>query len=250
MGRTVRRRGGHGVGEVTRHSAKSCTPRSHITPGQRAGLQRWSRYAHETAPVNDLFTHVQAALAGGYAIERELGRGGMATVYLAQDLKHGRPVAIKVLRPELAAALGAERFLREIEIAARLTHPHILPLHDSGEANGFLYYVMPYLEGESLRDRLNREPQLPVEEAVRIAREVASALSYAHSHDVVHRDIKPENILLSGGEAVVAGFGIARPIVAAGLGELTDPRLTLGPPGYISPEQATAGAHIDGRAET
>jgi len=159
---------------------------------------------------------LQAALVARYALDRELGHGGMATVYLAQDLKHGRPVAIKVLRPELAAALGAERFLREIEIAARLTHPHILPLHDSGEANGFLYYVMPYLEGESLRDRLNREPQLPVEEAVRIAREVASALSYAHSHDVVHRDIKPENILLSGGEAVVADFGIARAIVAAG----------------------------------
>ena len=193
---------------------------------------------------------LQAALVARYALDRELGHGGMATVYLAQDLKHGRPVAIKVLRPELAAALGAERFLREIEIAARLTHPHILPLHDSGEANGFLYYVMPYLEGESLRDRLNREPQLPVEEAVRIAREVASALSYAHSHDVVHRDIKPENILLSGGEAVVADFGIARAIVAAGTEKLTDTGLAVGTPGYMSPEQATAEAHIDGRADT
>ena len=193
---------------------------------------------------------LQAALVARYALDRELGHGGMATVYLAQDLKHGRPVAIKVLRPELAAALGAERFLREIEIAARLTHPHILPLHDSGEANGFLYYVMPYLEGESLRDRLNREAQLPVEEAVRIAREVASALSYAHSHDVVHRDIKPENILLSGGEAVVADFGIARAIVAAGTEKLTDTGLAVGTPGYMSPEQATAEAHIDGRADT
>ena len=193
---------------------------------------------------------LQAALVARYALDRELGHGGMATVYLAQDLKHGRPVAIKVLRPELAAALGAERFLREIEIAARLTHPHILPLHDSGEANGFLYYVMPYLEGESLRDRLNREPQLPVEEAVRIGREVASALSYAHSHDVVHRDIKPENILLSGGEAVVADFGIARAIVAAGTEKLTDTGLAVGTPGYMSPEQATAEAHIDGRADT
>ena len=193
---------------------------------------------------------LQAALVARYALDRELGHGGMATVYLAQDLKHGRPVAIKVLRPELAAALGAERFLREIEIAARLTHPHILPLHDSGEANGFLYYVMPYLEGESLRDRLNREPQLPVEEAVRIAREVASALSYAHSHDVVHRDIKPENILLSGGEAVVADFGIARAIVAAGTEKLTDTGLAVGTPGYMSPEQATAEVHIDGRADT
>ena len=157
---------------------------------------------------------------------------------------------MKVLRPELAAALGAERFLREIEIAARLTHPHILSLHDSGEANGFLYYVMPYLEGESLRDRLNREAQLPVEEAVRIAREVASALSYAHSHDVVHRDIKPENILLSGGEAVVADFGIARALVAAGADKLTDTGLAVGTPGYMSPEQAMAEPRIDGRADT
>jgi serine/threonine protein kinase len=158
-------------------------------------------------------------------------------------------VAIKVLRPELAAALGAERFLREIEIAARLTHPHILALHDSGEANGFLYYVMPYLEGESLRDRLKREAQLPVEEAVRIAREVASALSYAHSQDVVHRDIKPENVLLSGGEAVVADFGIARALAAAGAEKLTDTGLAVGTPGYMSPEQATAEQHIDGRAD-
>src|SRR5437879_12002041 len=134
----------------------------------------------------------------------------MATVYLARDLKHGRRVAIKVLRPEIAAALGPERFLREIEVAARLTHPHVLPLHDSGEAAGFLFYVMPYIEGESLRDRLEREGQLPLEEAVRITRDVAGALSYAHSHDVVHRDIKPENILLSGGEAVVAELGVAR----------------------------------------
>jgi len=154
--------------------------------------------------VTDRFTHVQAALAGGYAIERELGRGGMATVYLAQDLKHRRPVAIKVLAPELAAAVGRERFLREIETAARLSHPHILPLHDSGEADGFLYYVMPYVAGESLRDRLNREQQLPIEDAVTIAGEVGTALSYAHSRDVVHRDVKPENILLSEGQAIVA----------------------------------------------
>jgi len=169
----------------------------------------------------ELLARLRGVLADRYAIDRELGHGGTATVYLAQDLKHGRSVAVKVLRPELAAALGAERFLREIEIAARLSNPHILPLHDSGEAAGFLYYVMPFVEGESLRDRLNREPQLPVEEAVRVAREVASALSYAHSHDVVHRDIKPENILLSGGEAVVADFGIARAIVAAGADKLT-----------------------------
>src|SRR5437899_8601320 len=176
----------------------------------------------------ELLPRLRAALADRYAIDRELGRGGTATVYLAQDLKHGRAVAVKVLRPELAAALGAERFLREIEIAARLTHPHILSLHDSGEANGFLYSVMPFVDGESLRDRLRREQQLPIEEAVRIAREVAAALSHAHAHDVVHRDIKPENILVSGGEAVVADFGIARAIVAAGAETLTDTGLAVG----------------------
>src|SRR5204863_3089273 len=197
----------------------------------------------------ELLARLRGALADRYATDRELGHGGMATVYLAQDLKHGRSVAIKVLRPELAAALGAERFLREIEIAARLTHPHILPLHDSGEAGGFLYYVMPFVEGESLRDRLKREPQLPVEEAVRIAREVATALSHAHGHDVVHRDIKPENILLSGGEAVVADFGIARAIVAAGAATLTDTGLTVGTPGYMSPEQATGAMQLDGRSD-
>src|SRR6266513_1937200 len=197
----------------------------------------------------ELLARLRGALADRYAIERELGHGGMATVYLAQDLKHGRAVAIKVLRPELAAALGAERFLREIEIAARLTHPHILPLHDSGEAKGFLYYVMPFVEGESLRDRLKREPQLPVEEAVRIAREVATALSYAHSQGVVHRDIKPENILVSGGEAVVADFGIARAIVAAGAATLTDTGLAVGTPGYMSPEQATGAMQLDGRSD-
>src|SRR6267378_4196272 len=197
----------------------------------------------------ELLPRLRAALADRYAIDRELGHGGTATVYLAHDLKHSRSVAIKVLRPELAAALGAERFLREIEIAARLTHPHILPLHDSGEAKGFLYYVMPFVDGESLRDRLRREQQLPVEEAVRIAREVATALSHAHSQDVVHRDIKPENILLSGGEAVVADFGIARAIVAAGAETLTDTGLAVGTPGYRSPEQATGAMQLDGRSD-
>src|SRR5437667_443612 len=197
----------------------------------------------------DPLARVQAALAGRYTIERELGRGGMATVYLAQDRKHHRQVAIKVLKPELAAALGPERFLREIDTAARLTHPHILPLHDSGEAAGLLYYVMPYVEGETLRDRLEREGQLPLEEAVRITREVASALSYAHSHDVVHRDIKPENILLSGGEAVVADFGIARAITAAARGQLTETGIAIGTPGYMSPEQATESERLDGRSD-
>src|SRR5205823_7352956 len=185
---------------------------------------------------------LRAALADRYALERELGRGGMATVYLARDLKHGRAVAIKVLRPEIAAALGPERFLREIEVAARLTHPHILPLHDSGEAAGFLYYVMPYIESESLRDRLEREGQLPLEEALRITREVASALASPP-------DIKPENILLSGGEAVVADFGIARAITQAGGRGLTETGIPVGTPAYMSPEQASGGGPIDGRSD-
>src|SRR5437588_1014074 len=173
----------------------------------------------------------------------------MATVYLSRDLKHGRKVAIKVLGPEIAAALGPERYLREIEVAARLTHPHILPLHDSGEAAGFLYYVMPYIESESLRDRLEREGPRPLEDALRITREVAGALGYAHSHDVVHRDIKPENILLSGGEAVVADFGIARAITQAAGTRLTETGIPVGTPAYMSPEQASGGGPIDGRSD-
>ncbi len=173
----------------------------------------------------------------------------MATVYLARDLRHGRPVAIKVLKPDLAAALGPERFLREIEIAAGLNHPHILPLHDSGEADGFLYYVMPFVEGESLRGRLNRERQLPFEDALQITREVADALSYAHSHDVVHRDIKPENILLQAGHAIVSDFGIARAITVAAGENLTATGVAVGTPAYMSPEQASGQSRIDGRAD-
>jgi tetratricopeptide (TPR) repeat protein len=189
------------------------------------------------------------ALSDRYAIDRELGSGGMATVYLAEDLKHHRKVAVKVLRPELAAALGPERFLREIEIAASLTHPHILPLYDSGEAEGFLYYVMPYVEGESLRDRLNREKQLPVDDALQIARDVAEALDSAHRHDVIHRDIKPENILLEEGHAVVADFGIARAVDVAGGTKLTETGIALGTPHYMSPEQASGGQDVDGRSD-
>jgi len=197
----------------------------------------------------DTLDRLKAALADRYALQRELGRGGMATVYLAEDLKHHRPVALKVLRPELAAALGPDRFLREIELAARLTHPHILPLHDSGNADGFLYYVMPYVEGESLRDRLTREKQLPVDDALQISREVADALSYAHAHGVIHRDIKPENILLESGHAVVADFGIARAIDAAGGEKLTETGVALGTPAYMSPEQAGGTKDLDGRSD-
>ncbi|HEU4525795.1 MAG TPA: serine/threonine-protein kinase, partial [Gemmatimonadales bacterium] len=190
-----------------------------------------------------------AALADRYRLERELGQGGMAVVYLAEDGRHHRQVAVKVLRAELAGVLGPERFLREIETAARLRHPHILPLYDSGEAEGFLYYVMPLVEGESLRERLRREKQLPLDDALRIAREVADALSYAHAHGVVHRDIKPENILLESGHAVVADFGIARALSAAGNERLTETGLSLGTPTYMSPEQAAGSADVDGRSD-
>jgi eukaryotic-like serine/threonine-protein kinase len=199
--------------------------------------------------VADVPHRLQNVLSDRFRIERELGRGGMATVYLAEDLKHHRSVAIKVLDPELAAAIGPERFLREIEIAARLQHPHILPLHDSGVAEGLLYYVMPFVEGESLRDRLSREKQLPLDDALRIVREVADALDYAHGQGVVHRDIKPENILISRGHAVVADFGIARAIRAAGGAKLTETGLTLGTPLYMSPEQAIGGGELDGRSD-
>ena len=199
--------------------------------------------------MTDTIDRLKTAVSDRYKIERELGAGGMATVYLAEDLKLHRKVALKVLRPELAAALGPERFLREIEIAARLHHPHILALHDSGEADGFLYYVMPFAEGESLRDKLNREKQLSVDDALQLAREVADALSYAHSHDVIHRDIKPENILLEAGHAVIADFGIARAVTAAGGEALTETGSAIGTPQYMSPEQAAGSKELDGRSD-
>jgi serine/threonine-protein kinase len=192
---------------------------------------------------------LSAALADRYRIERELGSGGMATVYLAEDLKHKRKVALKVLKPELAAVLGAERFVQEITTTASLQHPHILPLFDSGTADGFLYYVMPFIQGETLRDRLNRETQLGVDDAVKIAVEVADALQYAHEQGVIHRDIKPENILLANGRPMVADFGIALAVSAAAGGRMTETGLSLGTPHYMSPEQATAEKEITARSD-
>jgi len=198
-----------------------------------------------TSPTDRL----NAALTGRYRIERELGAGGMATVYLAEDLKHDRKVAIKVLKPELAAVLGAERFVVEIKTTAAMSHPHILPLFDSGTADGFLFYVMPYIEGETIREKLTRETQFGVDEAVRIAREVADALDYAHRHGVIHRDIKPENILLHDGRAMVMDFGIALAVSAAAGGRMTETGLSLGTPHYMSPEQATAEKEITARSD-
>ncbi len=206
--------------------------------------------------MSDFPDRLAAALADRYRIERRLGEGGMATVYLAADLKHDRKVALKVLRPELAAVLGADRFVQEIKTTAQLQHPHILPLYDSGStasARGgdteFLYYVMPYIQGETLRERLDRETQLGVDEAVRIASEVADALQYAHEQGVIHRDIKPENILLQGGRAMVADFGIALAVSAAAGGRMTETGLSLGTPHYMSPEQATADKQITNRSD-
>src|SRR5512141_599591 len=198
-----------------------------------------------TAPIQRL----RDALSQSYTIDRELGRGGMATVYLAQDVKHDRVVALKVLHPDLAASLGPDRFLREIKLAARLNHPHILPLFDSGNADGFLYYVMPYVEGESLREKLDRDQQLSIDEAVHHGRAIASALDYAHRQDVVHRDIKPENVMLYEGEAMVMDFGIAKAVSAAGSETLTQTGMMIGTPAYVSPEQAAGETNLDGRSD-
>jgi Tol biopolymer transport system component len=199
--------------------------------------------------MSEITAKLSTALADRYQIERRLGEGGMATVYLAEDLKHQRKVALKVLRPELAAVLGAERFVQEITTTANLQHPHILPLFDSGEADGFLYYVMPFVDGETLREKLNRETQLGIDEAVKIATDVADALHYAHGNNVIHRDIKPENILLHDGRPMVADFGIALAVSAAAGGRMTETGLSLGTPHYMSPEQATAEKDLSARSD-
>jgi len=199
--------------------------------------------------VTDLLERLKAALADRYTVEREIGHGGMAWVFVAWELHPRRQVAIKVLDPDVAKALGPERFLREVELASKLTYPNILPIFAAGEADGLLYYVMPYVVGESLRERIKREQQLPVADALRIAREVADALSYAHTHDVIHRDIKPENILLESGHAMVADFGIARAISAAGGERLTETGLSVGTPVYMSPEQSSRERALDGRSD-
>ncbi|MGH9418371.1 MAG: serine/threonine-protein kinase, partial [Thermoanaerobaculia bacterium] len=192
---------------------------------------------------------LEDALETSYRIDRELGRGGMATVYLAHDKRHNRRVALKVLHPELSNSIGPDRFLREIQLAAQLNHPHIVPLFDSGGAGGFLFYVMPVVEGETLRDRLLRDGQIPLEESLNLVRGIASALDYAHRQNIVHRDIKPENVMLQDGEAVVMDFGIGKAVSVAAGDTITQTGMVVGTPAYVSPEQAAGETRIDGRSD-
>jgi DNA-binding SARP family transcriptional activator/tRNA A-37 threonylcarbamoyl transferase component Bud32/TolB-like protein len=233
--------------EALIESVRSRSAVSPVSPSEPLSPPLAGRPAPLTgrAPARSL----EQALADTYRIGREIASGGMATVYLARDLRHDRDVAVKVMHPELASTLAAERFLQEIKIAARLTHPHIVPLYDSGSVDGYLYYVMPYIEGESLRHRLEREKQLPLDEALEIVSEVAEALGRAHELGIVHRDVKPENILFSGGHALVADFGIARAITAAAESRLTRSGMVVGTPSYISPEQGAGASEVDGRTD-
>ncbi|HEX9691370.1 MAG TPA: serine/threonine-protein kinase, partial [Gemmatimonadales bacterium] len=199
--------------------------------------------------MSDITEQLRVAIADRYVIEHELGEGGMATVYLAHDVKHDRKVALKVLRPELAAVIGAERFLHEIKVTANLQHSHILPLYDSGAAQGFLFYVMPYVEGQTLRDKLHKEKQLAVDEAIAVTRGIAGALEHAHKQGIIHRDIKPENILLRDGDPLIADFGIALALSHAGGSRLTETGLSIGTPQYMSPEQAMGDRETDARSD-
>jgi serine/threonine protein kinase/Tfp pilus assembly protein PilF len=215
---------------------------------EAVGPEQGSPHPQERWPVADTLTRLESALAGRYRIEREIGRGGMATVYLADDVKHHRHVAVKVLHSELASTIGPDRFLREVDVVASLNHPRILPLYDSGDASGFLFYVMPYIQGESLRVRMDREKQLSIDEALTIVRQVASALGYAHARDVIHRDVKPENIMLHEGEAMVADFGIA--LVLTGVDDrITERGFVVGTPAYMSPEQSLSESDLDARSD-
>src|SRR6266576_3198661 len=230
--------------------------RSRIGPRKVVGKPRVAKALPPTTrrrmlePVDDLQSRLAAELAGRYTIEREIGRGGMSIVYLAHDTRNERRVALKVLRPDLAHSLGPERFLREIKVAAALQHPHILPLYDSGAADGLLFYVMPYVDGLSLRDKLVKEGELPIGDAVRVLRDIADALSEAHRHGVVHRDLKPENVMLRGRHALVMDFGVAKALSdATGRQSLTTVGIALGTPTYMAPEQAVADPHVDHRAD-